>query len=190
MTEKSVWDDVQAQQMHRITAAFQELRQRWNGIFGQEQARWHQVGKEWRLATGQDGRLSWDAYAKPLQETVKDFQQAIHDMREATETRLPWEAYAGQGSSMSGPPPEKQTYDGMPERGTVAYVAWVVREAIRTGYEEGYPLRDDQIENIRKEVWAQEIGQSDAIKGLHERLEALKADTQSQPHAHKQGMHR
>ena len=35
----------------------------------------------------------------------RGFQQEIRrTMREATETRLPWEAYSGHGSSMSGPP--------------------------------------------------------------------------------------
>ena len=50
----------------------------------------------------------------------------------------------------------------MPARGTPAYVERVVQDAIRTGYEEGYPLRADQITNIRNNVWTQEMGnQSD-----------------------------
>jgi hypothetical protein len=189
MAENSVWEDLQAQQMHRITAAFQELRQRWNGIFDREALRWNEVFHTWQLGTGHEAHLGWHASPKPWEEAVQDAQHALRDMREATETRLPWEAYSGQGSALSGPPPEKQTHDWMPERGTVAYVEWVVRDAIRTGYEEGYPLRADQIEHIRQKVWAQEIGQSDSIKGLHERLEALKADTPSQTHSHKQGVH-
>jgi hypothetical protein len=69
----------------------------------------------------------------------------------------------------------------MPERGTVAYVEWVVRDAIRTGYEEGYPLRAEQIESIREEVWRQEIGQptqarSDTfVETLQETLQDIRA---------------
>ena len=158
--ERNVWQDFLAAQHHAITKAFRELQERWRGIFDQEGARWFQAGKKWELAREPESSFSsWHASPKPLGEAVKDFQQAISDMREATETRLPWEAYSGHGSSMSGPPPERQTHDWMPERGTVAYVEWVVRDAIRTGYEEGYPLRADQIENIRQHVWEQEIGQ-------------------------------
>jgi hypothetical protein len=179
--ERHVWQDFLAAQQHEITRAFRELHDRWRGIFDQEGARWSQAGQEWQLARGQDGQLSWDGYPKTFEETVKDFQQALHDMREATDMRLPWEAYSGYGSYMSGPPPERQTQDWMPPRGTVAYVEWVVRDAIRTGYEEGYPLRADQIENIRQEVWAQEIGEpnlarSDTfVETLQETLQDIRA---------------
>jgi hypothetical protein len=181
--------DLLADQQFEIRKAFQELERRWRGIFDQETLRWSLVEKEWKLTKGQDGRLTQEAYPKPLQRMIADFQQATKDMREATETRLPWEAYAGQGSYMSGPPPEKQTHDWMPERGTVAYVEWVVREAIRTGYEEGYPLRANQIESIRSDVWAQEMGQSGSIQSLQERLEALKAEAPSHSQSHKQEIH-
>jgi hypothetical protein len=179
--ERNVWQDFLAAQHHEIAKAFRELEQRWRGIFDQEEARWSQAGREWQLARGQDGQLSWDGYPKTFEETIKDFQQALHDMREATDMRLPWEAYGGHGSYMSGPPPERQTHDWMPERGTVAYVEWVVRDAIRTGYEEGYPLRAEQIEHIREEVWRQEIGQptqarSDTlVETLQETLQDIRA---------------
>jgi hypothetical protein len=47
----------------------------------------------------------------------------------------------------------------MPDRGPIAYVAWVVRDTMRTGYAEGAPWRAEQSEQIRQQVWAQEIGQ-------------------------------
>jgi hypothetical protein len=157
---RTVWQDFLAAQHHAITKAFRELQERWRGIFDQEGARWFQAGKKWEFAREPGSSFSsWQASPKPLEEAVKEYQHALGAMREATETRLPWQAYGGHGSYMSGPPPDKQTHDWMPERGTVAYVEWVVRDAIRTGYEEGYPLRADQIENIRRHVWEQEIGQ-------------------------------
>jgi hypothetical protein len=155
-----IWEDFLARQQHDITRTFQELAQRWRGIFAQEGARWFQVGQTWTLTTEQGSIFSaWHPSPKPLEETVSDFQHALRDMRDATDTRLAWEAYSGHGTFMSGPPPDQQTHDWMPDRGTVAYVEWVVRDAIRTGYEEGSPLRAEQIEDIRQQVWAQEIGQ-------------------------------
>jgi hypothetical protein len=44
----------------------------------------------------------------------------------------------------------------MPPRGAEAYVQRVVQDAIQTGYEEGYPLRPNQIANIEKNVRADE----------------------------------
>ena len=154
------WEDVLARQQHDITQAFRELAQRWRGIFAQEGARGGQVGQTWTL-TAEHGSLfsAWQASPKPFEETVSDFQHALQDMRDATDMRLPWEALSGHGSFLRGPPPVRQTHDGMPDRGTIAYVAWVVRDTIRTGYAEGAPWRAEQIEQIRQQVWAQEIGQ-------------------------------
>ena len=173
---RNVWQDLLAAQHHAITTAFRELAQRWRGIFDQEGARWSQAGRAWQLARGQDGQLRWDGYPKTFEETIKDFQQALHDMREATAMRLPWEAYSGHGSYMSGPSPERQTHDHwVPARGTVAYVEWVVRDTIRTGLEEGYPLSAEQIEHIRQRVWNEEIGQDHASAWDQGRGEGLQS---------------
>src|SRR5215510_6740325 len=156
---QGVWQDMQDNRDWEIRRAFRELQQRWSGIFDQEALRWHWAGKayEYRQEPG-----AWTGHhavvEKPLPEKVQDMQQALVDMREATDTRLPWEAYAGQGSHMSGPPPEKMTHDFGFLPGTPDYVAWIVRTAIRNGYEEGRPLRANEIEQLRQEVWAQEIG--------------------------------
>jgi len=105
---RNVWEDLLARHHHAITTAFRELTIRWRGILDQEQARWSQAGHEWQFTTGPDGEWHWDPYPKPLEAAVEGYQQALHDMREATAMRLPWEAYSGYGSSMSGPPPERR----------------------------------------------------------------------------------
>lgn len=66
--------------------------------------------------------------------------------------------------------------DPMPARGTLAYVDWVVRDAIRTGYEEGYPLRPEQIESIRGKVTTKELGRTvhSQLVALEDQITALK----------------
>ena len=155
---QGVWKELQDNGEWEIRRAFKELDQRWTDIWAQEGLRWNAAVNHYQYAMDQEGRWHHDWVSKSPEARIAGMQQALVDMREATDTRLPWEAYAGQGSYMSGPPPEKMTHDYGFDPGTPGYVAWIVREAIRNGYEEGRPLRADEIEALRQEVWAQEIG--------------------------------
>ena len=59
-----------------------EFKERWQNIYAREDARWYQAGKEWKLATEQDGHLSWKPYPKTVDATVQDFKAAQAGMTE------------------------------------------------------------------------------------------------------------
>ena len=79
--ERSPFQRFQEQHNLEITLAFKAFQERWRGIFDQEEARWYQAGKQWKLAKEQDGHLSWKPYAKPLNETVEDYRVALAEMQ-------------------------------------------------------------------------------------------------------------
>jgi hypothetical protein len=102
------WQELQASLQHDIRRAFDELRQRWSGIWDQEQLRWNAAVNHYQYAMNQEGQLFHAWVSKPAAERIEGMQQAIEGMREANDTRFPWEAYSGYGSWMSGPSPERR----------------------------------------------------------------------------------
>jgi hypothetical protein len=79
--ERTSFQSFQEQHNFDITLAFKEFQGRWRGIFDQEEARWSQAGKQWKLAKEQDGHLSWKPYAKPLTEAAEDYRVALAEMQ-------------------------------------------------------------------------------------------------------------
>jgi hypothetical protein len=102
------WKQLQESLQFDITRAFNELRDRWRGIWDQEGLRWNAAVNHYQYAMNQEGRWTHEWISKPAAARVEGMKQAVEGMREATDTRLPWEAYSGYGSYMSGPPPERR----------------------------------------------------------------------------------
>src|SRR4030095_5736220 len=99
--DENPWQELQERQQHDITRAFHELRDRWRGIFDQEQLRFNAAVNHYQYARNQDGQWTHAWVSKPAADRVEGMKQAIEGMREANDTRLPWEAYSGYGSYMS-----------------------------------------------------------------------------------------
>ena len=59
---------------------------------------------------------------------------------------------ANEKMRIAFPSEARESTPQIPPRGTEAYAREVVLDAIRTGYEEGYPLRSDDIRNIDRRV--------------------------------------
>ena len=102
------WFALQVKQQHDIRQAFQELQRRWSGIWDQEGLRWNAAVHHYRYAMNQQGQWTHEWVSKPAAERIEGMKQAVQEMREANDTRLPWEAYTGYGSWMSGPHPARR----------------------------------------------------------------------------------
>lgn len=103
--DTNVWQEFQANRDHEITRAFRELQERWEGIFAQEQVRVNAAVNYSRYAMNQEGHWTHAWVSKPDAQRVAGMEQAVRDMRETNDTRLPYEAFSGYGSYMSGPHP-------------------------------------------------------------------------------------
>jgi hypothetical protein len=77
----------QADHHDNITQAFRDFGERWKNIFLQQQTHWYQAGKEWQLATTQDGHLSWEPSPKSFEATMQDFTAALEGMKTGREQR-------------------------------------------------------------------------------------------------------
>src|SRR5262245_11453056 len=97
--ERNEWD---------VTRAFQELQRRWSGIWDQEGLRWNAAVNHHQQRRISEWQSTYDWVSKPAAARIEGMKQAIEGMRQANDTRLPWEAYTGYGSWMSGPPPERR----------------------------------------------------------------------------------
>lgn len=188
--DTNMWTEFQAHRAREITKAFREFQERWRGIFDHEQLRWNAAQHHYQA----------DAWGlKPDAERRASMEQAIRDMGTATDTRLPYEAYSGYGSYMSGPhpalrgvvrdasfatelaessrrtleqrlaeveawqaqhtPQAYQYWNAREEARQIrealsdpvrreAYVQMVVRDAVQTGSEEGYPLLAREVQAL------------------------------------------
>jgi hypothetical protein len=63
------------------------FRDRWQTIYDREDARWHQAGKEWKLAKEPDGQPSWKPYPKTVEATIQDYKAASLAMNQEREAR-------------------------------------------------------------------------------------------------------
>jgi hypothetical protein len=107
-------------------AQVREFKERWKNIYDREEARWYQAGKEWKLAKEQDGHLSWKPYPKSVEATIAAYKAAVTGMTQDRQAR-------------------DTAHDQREARETLA-------DAIRTGYEEGQPLRPAEIARLREEL--------------------------------------
>jgi hypothetical protein len=107
------WQGLHERNQWDIRRAFQELRRRWSGIWDQEGLRWNAAVNQYRYAMNSQGQWFHEWVSKPAAERIEGMKQAIEGMREANDTRLPWEAYSGYGSWMNGPSPERRMEPGL-----------------------------------------------------------------------------
>jgi hypothetical protein len=63
------------------------FKERWQNIYDHEDGRWSQAGKEWKLATEQDGHLSWKPSPKSVEATIADYKAAVVGMAQDRQAR-------------------------------------------------------------------------------------------------------
>jgi hypothetical protein len=146
-------------------------------LSAEESTRWHQGGVQAEALL----RQLWERYQRA------EFMQSMDVYHQSGAFVTPLSRELQPDLARTQAVAGQHTPEAMPARGTPAYVEWVVQDAIRTGYEEGSPLRPDEIERIRHEVWTLEMGGSGGVDQERGGTVPVPPQTQEQTPQQRQG---